>query len=154
MRAFDFAPLYRSTVGFDHFASLLDQISGLDNDSGAFPPYNIERLGEHDYRITMAVAGFNQTDIKIELNEQVLSVSGDKKADDKARQFLHRGIAGRTFARRFRLADHVEVRAADMADGLLHIDLVRNVPERLKPRSIMIGQGELTKAPDAPALAA
>jgi molecular chaperone IbpA len=139
MRTFDFAPLYRSTVGFDHFASLLDQISGLDNDSGAFPPYNIERLGENDYRITMAVAGFGKADIKIELKEQVLSVVGEKAAEDKARQFLHRGIAGRSFSRRFQLADHVEVRSADMTDGLLHIDLVRNVPERLKPRTIAIG---------------
>ena len=155
MRTFDFAPLYRSTVGFDHFAALLDQISGLDNDSGAFPPYNIERLGENDYRITMAVAGFSQSDVRIELNEQVLTVTGEKSADDKARQFLHRGIAGRSFARRFQLADHVEVRAADLTDGLLHIELVRNVPERLKPRTIAIGNGAQVKAPEAtPALAA
>jgi molecular chaperone IbpA len=154
MRTFDFAPLYRSTVGFDHFASLLDQIAGLDNDSGAFPPYNIERLGENDYRITMAVAGFSQADIKIELKEQILTVTGDKSAGDQARQFLHRGIAGRNFARRFRLADHVEVKAADMTDGLLNIDLVRNVPERLKPRTITIGNGQIQAPGATPALAA
>jgi molecular chaperone IbpA len=156
MHTFDFAPLYRSTVGFDRLAALLDQVSGLDNNASAFPPYNIERLGEHDFRITMAVAGFAQSDVKIELNEQVLSVIGEKSGDDAQRQFLHRGIAGRTFARRFQLADHVEVKAAGLADGLLHIDLVRNVPERLKPRTIAIGQGKpafQTPQP-APALAA
>ncbi len=141
MRTFDFAPLYRSTVGFDRLAALLNQGPGLDNEASSFPPYNIERRGENDFRITMAVAGFAQSDIKIELNEQVLTVSGEKSADDKSREFLHRGIAGRTFSRRFQLADHVEVRAAAMTDGLLHIDLVRNVPERLKPRTIAIGDG-------------
>ena len=156
MRTFDFAPLYRSTVGFDRLAALFDQVSGLDNDATSFPPYNIERLGENDYRITMAVAGFGHSDIKIEQNAQVLAITGDKSADDKARQFLHRGIAGRTFARRFQLADHVEVRSADLKDGLLHIDLVRNVPERLKPRSIVIGTNPAAiNAPEAtPALAA
>ena len=140
MRTFDFAPLYRSSIGFDHIAQLFDQAAGLD-DGTAFPPYNIERLGEHDYRITMAVAGFVRDEIKVELNAAVLTVTGDKAADDKQRQFLHRGIAGRAFARRFQLADHVEVKGADLKDGLLHIDLVRNVPERLKPRSIAIGAG-------------
>jgi molecular chaperone IbpA len=143
MRAFDFAPLYRTTVGFDRLAGLLDQVSGLDTEGSTFPPYNIERLGETEYRISMAVAGFSQGDIKIELKEQVLTVTGEKAADDQARQYLHRGIAGRTFARRFQLADHVEVKAADLKDGLLHIDLSRNVPERLKPRSIAIGQGKV-----------
>ena len=142
MRTFDFAPLYRASVGFDRFAQLIDQMSGLDADSSVFPPYNIERLGDNDYRITMAVAGFADTELKLELNEQVLTVTGEKPAEDKAstgKQYLHRGIAGRTFARRFQLADHVEVKAAALKDGLLHIDLVRNVPERLKPRQIAIG---------------
>ena len=141
MRAFDLAPLYRSTVGFDRLAAMIEQVAGLDNDASTYPPYNIERLGEHDYRITMAVAGFSERDIAIEVKEQVLSVTGEKPADDKERQFLHRGIAGRTFQRRFQLADHVEVKGADLSDGLLHVDLVRNVPERLKPRSIAIGAG-------------
>jgi molecular chaperone IbpA len=155
MRAFDFAPLYRSTVGFDRLASLLDQVTSPDNDGSGFPPYNIERLGETDYRITMAVAGFSQSEISLEQNAQVLTVSGEKAADDKPRQFLHRGIAGRSFQRRFQLADYVEVRAADLKDGLLHIDLVRNVPERLKPRSIAIGTNPATvTAPATPALAA
>ena len=139
MHAFDFAPLYRSTVGFDRFASLIEQVAGLDNGAQTFPPYNIERLGDNDYRITMAVAGFAEPEIKIEVKEQVLSVIGEKPADPAERQFLYRGIAGRAFQRRFQLADHVEVRGADLKDGLLHIDLVRTVPERLKPRAITIG---------------
>jgi molecular chaperone IbpA len=138
MRAFDFAPLYRSTIGFDRLAQLLDQVSGHD-DASTFPPYNIERLGESEYRITMAVAGFSEPQIKIEVKEQVLSVIGEKPNDDDNRQFLHRGIAGRAFSRRFQLADHVEVKGANLVDGLLHIDLALNVPERLKPRSIAIG---------------
>ncbi len=137
MRPLDFAPLYRSTIGFDRFASLFDQAAGLDEGTG-YPPYNIERLGETEYRITMAVAGFARNEIKIELNGDALTVTGEKVADEKSRQFLHRGIAGRTFSRRFQIADHVEVKGADLKDGLLHVDLVRNVPERLKPRTISI----------------
>jgi molecular chaperone IbpA len=139
MRAFDLAPLYRSTIGFDRFASLFDQGAGNDDGTG-FPPYNIERLGETEYRITMAVAGFTRDEVKIELNGDALTVTGEKVAGDKASQFLHRGIAARTFSRRFQLAEHVEVKGADMTDGLLHVDLVRNVPERLKPRTIAIGR--------------
>lgn len=139
MRAFDFAPLYRSSVGFDRIASLFDQAAGLD-DGNTFPPYNIERLAENEYRVTMAVAGFVRDEIKVELNADVLTVTGNKTGDeDKSRQFMHRGIAGRAFSRKFQLADHVEVKGADLRDGLLHVDLVRNVPERLKPRTIAIG---------------
>ncbi len=141
MRPFDFAPLYRSTVGFDRLVQLLDNVSGPDADVPAFPPYNIERTGESQYRITMAVAGFSQDDIKIEVKEQSLTIKGEKKPEDKERQFLHRGIATRAFERRFQLADHVEVTGADMTDGLLNVDLVRNVPERLKPRTVAIGNG-------------
>ena len=140
MRPFDFAPLYRSTVGFDRLVQMLDSVGGLDSEP-AYPPYNIERLGENEYRITMAVAGFTQAELKIEVKESALTVAGSKAADDKERQFLHRGIATRAFERRFQLADHVEVKGADLKDGLLHVDLVRNVPERLKPRSIAIGSG-------------
>ncbi|HWK39964.1 MAG TPA: Hsp20 family protein [Hyphomicrobium sp.] len=139
MRQFDFAPLYRSTVGFDRLAKLLDSVGGLESDG--YPPYNIERLGDNEYRITMAVAGFNKDEFKIEVKEQTLVVSGDKKPDDKERVFLHRGIAARSFERRFQLADHVEVKGADFKDGLLHIDLERNLPERMKPRTIAIGSG-------------
>ena len=140
MRPFDFAPLYRSTVGFDRLVQMLDGVSG-DSDTPAYPPYNIERLGENQYRITMAVAGFGQDDIKIEMKEQSLTIKGEKKPEEKERQFLHRGIATRAFERRFQLADHVEVTGADLKDGLLHVELVRNVPERLKPRTISIGNG-------------
>lgn len=139
MRTIDFAPLYRSTVGFDRLFDLLDNVSGFEGEAVAYPPYNIERLDENEYRITMAVAGFTQDDIKIDVKEQSLTIRGDKKPEEKERQFLHRGIAARAFERRFQLADHVEVRGADLKDGLLHIDLVRNVPERLKPRTIPIG---------------
>jgi molecular chaperone IbpA len=137
MRQFDFAPLYRSTVGFDRLAQLLDSVGGFDSD--AYPPYNIERLGDNEYRITMAVAGFNKDEFKIEVKEQTLVVSGQKQAEGKDRVFLHRGIAARSFERRFQLADHVEVSGADFTDGLLHIDLVRNLPERMKPRTVSIG---------------
>ena len=150
MRHFDFAPLYRSTIGFDRLVQLLDSFPGADNDV-AYPPYNIERLGDNEYRITMAVAGFTQAEIKIEAKEQNLVVRGDKKPEDKERQFLHRGIASRSFERRFQLADYVEVKGADMANGLLHISLVRVLPEAMKPRQIAINSGDKPKAIEAKA---
>ena len=136
---FDLSPLYRSTVGFDSLASMLDQVAGFNNEADTYPPYNIERLTENEYRITMAVAGFGKQDVKIEVKENTLSIRGEKKEADKERTFLHRGIASRAFERRFQLADHVEVRGADVKDGLLSVDLEREVPERLKPRTIEIG---------------
>jgi molecular chaperone IbpA len=138
MRPFDFSPLYRSTIGFDRLAHMLDSVNAGGEDGG-YPPYNIERTGENSYRITMAVAGFGRDELKLEVKDTTLSVRGEKKADDKQREFLHRGIAQRSFERRFQLADHVEVKGADVKDGLLHIDLQRNIPERLKPRTIEIG---------------
>ena len=141
MRHIDFAPLYRSTVGFDRLLQLLDNVAGVSNDAPSFPPYNIERLSENAYRITMAVAGFDEKEISLEVKEQVLTVKGEKAADATETAYLHRGIAGRAFERRFQLADHVEVSGADLKHGLLHVDLVRNVPERLKPRRIAIGNG-------------
>jgi molecular chaperone IbpA len=140
MRQFDLAPLYRSTVGFDRLAQLMDSVGSLDADG--YPPYNIERLGDNEYRITMAVAGFDKDEFKIEVKEQALLVSGEKKPDDKERAFLHRGIAARSFERRFQLADYVEVKGAEFKDGLLHIDLVRNLPERMKPRTIAIASDD------------
>ena len=125
MRGFDLSPLYRSTVGFDSFASMLDRVAGFDNEATTYPPYNIERVTENDYRITMAVAGFGKNDIKIEVKEDTLSIRGEKKEVETERTFLHRGIASRGFERRFQLADHVEVRGADVEDGLLSIDLKR-----------------------------
>ncbi|MFN3869423.1 MAG: Hsp20 family protein [Hyphomicrobiaceae bacterium] len=152
MRHFDFAPLYRSTIGFDRMAQLLDSIGGADE--ATYPPYNIERLSENEYRITMAVAGFGEGDLKIEVKENALTVRGDLSAKDKAseeqpRQYLHRGIASRAFERRFQLADHVEVKGADLKDGLLHIDLVRNIPERMKARVIPVGVKSANAAVDA-----
>ena len=149
MRPIDFTPLYRSTVGFDRLFNLLDSVTGFEENVPAYPPYNIERLGENEYRITMAIAGFGQDEVNVEVKEQGLTVTGAKKAEDKERQFLHRGIAARSFERRFQLADHVEVKGADLKDGLLHIDLMRNVPERLKPRSIAIGNGTSAKQVEA-----
>ena len=145
MRQFDYAPLYRSSVGFDHLASLFDSLTGAANDAPTYPPYNIERLGDNSYRISMAVAGFTTADIKVEVEESLLKVTGQKGDEAKGNEFLYRGIAGRNFVRQFQLADHVEVGGADIKDGMLHIDLVRNVPEKMKPRTIAIGS---TKAPD------
>jgi len=141
MRHFDFSPLYRSTIGFDRLAQLLDGVSGLETEV-TYPPYNIERLGENQYRISMALAGFVEDELRLEVKEQTLTVKGEKKPDTAERHYLHRGIAARSFERRFQLADHVEVSGASLKDGLLDIDLVRNVPERLKPRSIPIGSTE------------
>lgn len=137
----DFAPLYRSTVGYDRLASLLDQSSGVDGDTPTYPPYNIERLSENDYRITMAVAGFAKEDVTIEVKDSSLSVRGEKKDPEADRKFLHRGIAGRSFERRFQIADHVEVVAADLQNGLLNIELKRELPEKMKARVIPIGSG-------------
>jgi molecular chaperone IbpA len=144
MRHIDFTPLFRSTIGFDHLTRLMDQAAGFDSENG-YPPYNIERLAEHDYRITMAVAGFTEDELKLELKDTVLTVKGDKKADSNGHDYLHRGIAARSFERRFQLADFVEVKGASLKDGLLSIDLVRNLPERMKPRTIAITAGEAPK---------
>jgi molecular chaperone IbpA len=142
MRHFDLTPLYRSTVGFDRFAQLLDSVTGGDFDA-PYPPYNIERLGENEYRITMAVAGFTTDEIKVDVKESTLTVRGEKKAEagESDKRYLHRGIAARSFERRFQLADHVEVKGADLKDGLLNVDLVRNLPERMRARTIPIGTG-------------
>lgn len=137
MVSFDFSPLYRSSVGFDHLASLLDSARRIDQGGNSYPPYNIERTGEDAYRITMAVAGFNQAELNIESKENILSINGVKdKADD--RNYLYHGIAERNFERRFQLADHVKVTNAKLENGLLHIDLVREIPEAKKPRTIQI----------------
>lgn len=139
MRQFDLTPLYRSTIGFDRLGSLLDTLGSLEGDAPSYPPYNIERLADNAYRISMAIAGFGENDLNIEVKEHVLTVRGEKQEEKQDTTFLHRGIAARSFERRFQLADHVEVKGADFSDGLLHIDLVRNLPERMKPRTISIG---------------
>ncbi|MGD8572749.1 MAG: Hsp20 family protein [Gammaproteobacteria bacterium] len=137
MVSFDFSPLYRSSIGFDNLASLLDSARRIDQGGNSYPPYNIERTGEDAYRITMAVAGFNQSELNIESKENVLAINGIKdKADDK--NYLYHGIAERNFERRFQLADHVKVTGAKLENGLLHVDLVREIPEAKKPRTIQI----------------
>ena len=138
MRTIDFSPLYRSVVGFDRLAALLDAATAA-NEAGGYPPYNIETVGEDAYRIEMAVAGFRPDELNIEVKENVLTVQGKKTANDDSRRFLHRGLAERSFERRFQLADYVVVTDADLADGLLSISLKREVPEAKKPRRIEIG---------------
>ncbi|MEM9428041.1 MAG: Hsp20 family protein [Pseudomonadota bacterium] len=140
MRTYDFSPLYRSTVGFDRFATLLDQVMTNDGGSQSYPPYNIEKTGDDAYRITIAVAGFTDADLKVEARDGQLIVAGKKAADTSERTYLHRGIATRAFERRFQLADHVRASGAVTENGLLHIDLVREVPEALKPRTIEIAR--------------
>jgi molecular chaperone IbpA len=142
MRTFDLSPFYRSTVGFDRLFNLLD--TAVNNEAQTYPPYNIERTGENAYRITMAVAGFGESDLTIEAKESTLTVKGEKKADaeKKDSEFLYRGIGARAFERRFQLADHVEVKGAQLENGLLHVDLVREVPEAMKPRTIAITSGK------------
>ena len=147
MRNFDLSPLYRSTVGFDRLATMLDQVMS-DASAPGYPPYNIEKTGEAAYRITLAVAGFAEEDISIEAREGALIVKAEKAGkDDEGRTFLHRGIAERGFERRFQLADHVRAQGAALVNGLLHIDLVREVPEALKPRRIEIATAEKADAP-------
>jgi molecular chaperone IbpA len=140
MRTFDFAPLYRSTVGFDRMFSMLDQFEGVEDSGSNYPLYNIERTGENAYRISVAVSGFTDADLSIDTNENRLTIRGDKQANDgeKTRDVLYQGIAARTFERSFQLADHVEVKGASLENGLLHVDLVREIPEAMKPRSIPI----------------
>jgi molecular chaperone IbpA len=139
MRRFDFTPLYRQSVGFDHLANMIEQLASNEGDNG-FPPYNIERLGENEYRITMAVAGFSNDDLNLEVKEGTLTVRGEKSGDSGQTEYLHRGIAGRTFERRFRLADFIEVSGASLENGLLHVDLKRDIPDAMKPRKIEIAQ--------------
>jgi len=136
---FDLTPLYRSTVGFDRLGQLLDELNSFE--APTYPPYNIERLEENEYRITMAVAGFAPDELNLEIKDNTLTVSGRKSEKVNGQgQFLHQGIAARSFERRFQLADYVEVEGADMENGLLHIKLRREIPESMKPRTIPIGK--------------
>lgn len=143
MRTYDLSPLYRSAVGFDRLANLLDNAARSSQDSG-YPPYNIETLGENAYRIEIAVAGFTPDELNIEVNENLLTVTGRKTANDDGAQktYLHRGLAERDFERRFQLADYVVVTDANLVNGLLTIALKRELPEALKPRRIEIGAGQ------------
>lgn len=138
MRNFDFSPLYRATVGFDQIADLMDRVMTNEAPQPNYPPYNIEKTGEDAWRITIAVAGFSDQELNVELRENALIVSARKAEESGNRTYLHRGIATRAFERRFHLADHVRATAATHENGLLNIDLVREVPEALKPRRIEI----------------
>lgn len=140
MRTFDFAPLYRSVVGFDRLAALLDQAQRAES-AGGYPPYNIETVGEDAYRIEIAVAGFKPEELNVEVNQNVLVVTGRKTANDDGKRYLHRGLAERNFERRFQLADYVFVTDASLNDGLLQIALKRELPEQMKPRTIQIATG-------------
>lgn len=139
MRALDFSPLYRSTVGFDHLSSIMDAVSRTDNKQTTYPPYNIELLDKDQYQITMAIAGFAEEELELQTEKQTLTVSGKKQSDNVDKNYLHQGIAARNFERRFQLADHVEVTGAKLTNGLLYIDLARKIPEAMKPKKISIG---------------
>ncbi len=145
MRTTDFSPLYRFSVGFDRMQRLLDAATRLDDAAYAYPPYNIETRGDEAYRITMAVAGFGEKDLDVTVKENTLVISGRKRDDDNV-SYLHRGIAGRSFERRFELADHIKVVGANLVNGLLHLDMVREVPDEEKPRKIVIGTRNPFKA--------
>ena len=149
MSTFDLTPLFRSTVGFDRMMSLLDAAGRTDEQ--AYPPYNIEKVGEDAYRVTMAVAGFGEEDLSIVAQGNSLVISGKQKREEKTADYLYRGIAGRAFERRFQLADHIKVTGAELANGILHVDLVREVPEAMKPRTIKVGAAQPKQVVDAKA---
>jgi len=138
MRNFDLSPLFRSSIGFDRMTRLLDAATRMDDSAFSYPPYNIEKTGENAYRITMAVAGFSEDDLNVTVQENSLVISGKLNKSEDEKKYLYRGIAGRAFERRFELAEHIRVSGASLVNGLLHVDLVREVPEAMKPRTIKI----------------
>ena len=140
MRHFDFTPLYRATVGFDQIAEMFDRVLTSDNQTSSYPPYNIELIDEDAYRISVAVAGFSEADLNVEVRENSLIISA-RKSEEEKKNYLHRSLANRSFERQFQLADHVQVTSANHSDGILHIELKREVPEALKPRKIQISRG-------------
>ncbi|GMG88672.1 Hsp20 family protein [Biformimicrobium ophioploci] len=146
MRNLDFSPLYRSAIGFDRMANLLDSMMTTEQNQPSYPPYNIELTGENNYRISMAVAGFSQDELDIQMDQNKLTVTANRSDEKVEKNFLHRGIAARNFERRFQLADHVKVVDAKLEHGLLHIDLVREIPEAMKPRKIQINGGSLIES--------
>lgn len=148
MRHFDLAPLYRATVGFDQIADMMDRVLASDVSQQTYPPYNIEKTADDAYRISIAVAGFSDRDLSVEVKEQALVVSARKAETDEGKTYLHRGIATRAFERRFQLADHVRVTGASHEDGMLHIDLQREIPEALKPRQIEIAKPDRATTKD------
>ena len=140
MRHFDFTPLYRATVGFDQLADMVDRVLTSDVQTSSYPPYNIEKIDKDTYLISVAVAGFSEADLSVEVKENSLIISAGK-SDEEKKNYLHRGIASRSFKQQFQLADHVQVTGAIHSDGMLHIELKREVPEALKPRQIPISRG-------------
>lgn len=144
MTTIDFSPLYRNSVGFDRMASLLDSALRSDSVTSGYPPYNIEALGENKYSITLAVAGFERSELDITVDKGVLTVKGKKANTDQVRSYLHQGIANRAFERKYNLADHVEVTGADLKNGMLTISLLKEIPEAMKPRSIEISHDSST----------
>ena len=142
MTNFDFSPLYRTTVGFDHLSSLLDNIHRSDRAANSYPPYNIELIDENSYQITMAVSGFKSEELDIKSEQRTLTVRGQKHPETNTRNYLHQGIAGRNFERKFQLADHIEITGAQLENGLLHIDLAREIPEAMKPKTIPISDNK------------
>ena len=142
MTNFDFSPLYRTTVGFDHLSTLLDNMHRSDRAANSYPPYNIELIDENSYQITMAVSGFNSEELDIKSEQRTLTVRGQKHSDANTRNYLHQGIAGRNFERKFQLADHIEITGAQLENGLLYIDLAREIPEAMKPKTIPIKESK------------
>lgn len=153
MRNFDPTPLYRATVGFDRVADLLDRVMTTDVAQPTYPPYNIEKTDENAYRISIAVAGFSPEDLNVEVKENALHITARRDEQEEGRTYLHRGIATRAFERRFQLADHMRVTGAAHIDGMLHVDLIREMPEALKPRRIEISRADAAPAPKAVAAA-
>jgi len=145
MDRFDFSPLFRSSIGFDRLARMVDAATRVDNTALSYPPYNIEKTGDDAYRLTMAVAGFGRDELDLTVHENTLIVTGKAHKEEENSRFLHRGIARRAFERRFSLADHIKVTGASLDNGLLHVDLVREIPEAMKPRQIAIAGGEPTR---------
>jgi molecular chaperone IbpA len=150
MDRFDFSPLFRSTIGFDRLTRLVDAATRVDNAALAYPPYNIEKTGEDTYRLTMAVAGFSPDELDITVQENTLLVTGKAKKEQEENRYLHRGIARRAFERHFSLADHIKVVGSSLVNGMLHVDLAREVPEAAKPRKIQIGTGSPEQVTVAP----
>lgn len=148
MDSFDFSPLFRSTIGFDRLMRLADAATRVEGGANGYPPYNIETTGENAYRLTVAVAGFSADELDLTVQENALLVAGKSKRDDEGKDYLHRGIARRAFERRFQLADHIKVAGASLDNGLLHVDLVREIPEAMKARKIGIANGGSPKTID------
>lgn len=151
MRTYDFSPLFRSTIGFDRLTNIMDTAMRQSDATGAYPPYNIQKTGENSYCITVAVAGFSEEELEIVSHDGNLVIEGRVKPNEENKEniFLHRGIAGRAFKRSFQLADHIKIMGANLSNGLLNVELVREIPEELKPRKIEISRSPKTRIIEA-----